>query len=88
MFFNKLFISIQIGGFWEDDLQSVVQMGFGQNQEAALSSQSFQGTNFETFSYIPNKKLHFVLHPACLKFRLEIFSVMITGYLDENGQAL
>ncbi|KAJ1685674.1 hypothetical protein LUZ63_017064 [Rhynchospora breviuscula] len=34
----------QIGGFWEDDLQSVVQMGFGQNQEAALSSQSFQGS--------------------------------------------
>ncbi|KAF3334347.1 transcription factor bHLH62 [Carex littledalei] len=36
--------SAQIGGFWEDDLQSVVQMGFVQNQEGALSSQSFQGS--------------------------------------------
>uniref|UniRef100_A0A1D1XMA9 Transcription factor bHLH62 n=1 Tax=Anthurium amnicola TaxID=1678845 RepID=A0A1D1XMA9_9ARAE len=34
----------QLGAFWEDDLQSVVQMGFGQDQEAAFSSQSFQGS--------------------------------------------
>ncbi|MQL72543.1 hypothetical protein Taro_004876 [Colocasia esculenta] len=34
----------QIGAFWEDDLQSVVQMGFGQNQEAEFSSQSFHGS--------------------------------------------
>lgn len=32
--------------FWEDDLQSVVQMGFGQNQsqETAFDSQSFHGS--------------------------------------------
>nr|CAD1820274.1 unnamed protein product [Ananas comosus var. bracteatus] len=37
--------SSQLGTFWEDDLQSVVQMGFGQTQEAAtFSSQSFHGT--------------------------------------------
>ncbi|KAJ6842810.1 transcription factor bHLH78-like [Iris pallida] len=36
--------SSQLGAFWEDDLQSVVQMGFGQNQEAVFSSQAFQGS--------------------------------------------
>ncbi|XP_008809650.1 transcription factor bHLH78-like isoform X2 [Phoenix dactylifera] len=30
-----------VGTFWEDDLQSVVQMGFGQSQENAYSSQGF-----------------------------------------------
>ncbi|XP_043711177.1 transcription factor bHLH62-like [Telopea speciosissima] len=36
----------QLSTFWEDDLQSVVQMGFGQNQsqEAALQPQSFHGS--------------------------------------------
>ncbi|CAA7396181.1 unnamed protein product [Spirodela intermedia] len=33
--------SSQLMTFWEDDLHSVVQMGAVQNQEAALSSQSF-----------------------------------------------
>nr|QOJ43696.1 bHLH transcription factor [Dracaena cambodiana] len=33
----------QLGTFWEDDLQSVVQMGFGQNQVAISSSHDFQG---------------------------------------------
>ncbi|XP_029117287.1 transcription factor bHLH62 [Elaeis guineensis] len=33
----------QLGTFWEDDLQSVVQMGFGQGQENAFSSQGFHG---------------------------------------------
>ncbi|KAJ6850177.1 transcription factor bHLH78-like [Iris pallida] len=36
--------SSQLGAFWEDDLQSVVQMGFGQNQENVFSSQAFQGS--------------------------------------------
>ena len=31
-------IDLQVPGLWEDDLQSVVQMGFGQNQQ-----QSFHG---------------------------------------------
>ncbi|OAY65411.1 Transcription factor bHLH62 [Ananas comosus] len=36
--------SSQLGTFWEDDLQSVVQMGFGQTKEAAtFSSQSLHG---------------------------------------------
>ncbi|XP_073008236.1 transcription factor bHLH62-like isoform X1 [Typha latifolia] len=30
----------QLGTFWEDDLQSVVQMGFEQNQKSAFSSQN------------------------------------------------
>ncbi|KAJ0988938.1 hypothetical protein J5N97_007294 [Dioscorea zingiberensis] len=34
----------QLCNFWEDDLQSVVQMGFTQNQEDAFSSQSFHGS--------------------------------------------
>lgn len=36
----------QFANFWEDDLQSVVQMGFGQNQsqETAFDSQSFHGS--------------------------------------------
>ncbi|KAH7683021.1 Basic helix-loop-helix (bHLH) transcription factors BEE-like plant protein [Dioscorea alata] len=34
----------QLCNFWEDDLQSVVQMGFGQNQEDAFSSQNFHGS--------------------------------------------
>ncbi|XP_042513426.1 transcription factor bHLH62 [Macadamia integrifolia] len=36
----------QLSSFWEDDLQSVVQMGFGQNQsqEAAFQPQSFHGS--------------------------------------------
>ncbi|OVA12971.1 Myc-type [Macleaya cordata] len=35
----------QLGTFWEDDLQSVVQMGFGQNQgrEMVFQSQNSQG---------------------------------------------
>lgn len=33
----------QLGALWEDDLHSVVQMGFGQNPEASLSSHNFQG---------------------------------------------
>ncbi|KAG1363430.1 transcription factor bHLH62 [Cocos nucifera] len=35
--------SSQLGTFWEDDLQSVVPMDLGQNQEIAVSSQSFHG---------------------------------------------
>ncbi|KAJ4956039.1 hypothetical protein NE237_012822 [Protea cynaroides] len=36
----------QLSSFWEDDLQSVVQMGFGQNQnqEEAFQPQSFHGS--------------------------------------------
>ncbi|KAG1331544.1 putative Transcription factor bHLH78 [Cocos nucifera] len=34
----------QLGSFWEDDLQSFIQMGFGQGQESAFSSQGFHGT--------------------------------------------
>ncbi|XP_043722476.1 transcription factor bHLH78-like [Telopea speciosissima] len=36
----------QLSTFWEDDLQSVVQMGFGQNQsqEAGFQPQSFHGS--------------------------------------------
>lgn len=33
----------QVGAFWEDDLQSVVQIGMGQGQEIVSSSQSFNG---------------------------------------------
>lgn len=33
----------QMGTFWEDDLQSVVQMDIGQTQEMVVSSQSFNG---------------------------------------------
>ncbi|XP_073014052.1 transcription factor bHLH62-like [Typha latifolia] len=36
--------SSQLGTFWEDDLHTVVQMGYGQSQEAGFpSSQSFNG---------------------------------------------
>ena len=31
----------QVGDYWEDDLHSVAQLGLGQNQEAAISSQGF-----------------------------------------------
>ncbi|PKU82750.1 Transcription factor bHLH62 [Dendrobium catenatum] len=34
----------QLGTFWDDDLRTVVQMGFSQNQENLFSSQSFQGS--------------------------------------------
>nr|XP_029118510.1 transcription factor bHLH78 isoform X2 [Elaeis guineensis] len=33
----------QLGTFWEDDLQSFIQMGFGQSQENSFSSQGFHG---------------------------------------------
>lgn len=33
----------QLGALWEDDLQSVVQIGIGQSQEIVSSSQSFHG---------------------------------------------
>ncbi|XP_077227224.1 uncharacterized protein LOC143860449 isoform X1 [Tasmannia lanceolata] len=36
--------SSQLAAFWEDDLQSVVQMGFGQNQETIFTSQTFPGS--------------------------------------------
>ncbi|KAJ0971889.1 hypothetical protein J5N97_019848 [Dioscorea zingiberensis] len=41
-------VASQLGNFWEDDLQSVVQMGYGQNQEVALSSQSFNNGTLPT----------------------------------------
>ncbi|KAL6839982.1 hypothetical protein ACP4OV_029792 [Aristida adscensionis] len=34
----------QVGNFWQDDLQSVVQMDMGQNQEIATSSNSYNGS--------------------------------------------
>ncbi|XP_068645152.1 transcription factor bHLH62-like isoform X1 [Aristolochia californica] len=34
----------QLTNFWEDDLQSVVQMGLGQNRESAFSSQMLHGS--------------------------------------------
>ncbi|XP_068665946.1 transcription factor bHLH78-like [Aristolochia californica] len=34
----------QLASFWADDLQSVVQMGFGQDQDPAFPSQTFHGT--------------------------------------------
>ncbi|KAL6613937.1 hypothetical protein ACP70R_036207 [Stipagrostis hirtigluma subsp. patula] len=34
----------QVGTFWQDDLQSVVQMDMGQNQEIATSSNSYNGS--------------------------------------------
>ncbi|XP_015688052.1 transcription factor bHLH77 isoform X1 [Oryza brachyantha] len=33
----------QVGAFWQDDLQSVVQMDMGQSQEIATSSNSYNG---------------------------------------------
>lgn len=33
---TELLLLPQLTNFWEDDLQSVVQMGFGQNQETAF----------------------------------------------------
>ncbi|KAF3780334.1 Transcription factor [Nymphaea thermarum] len=36
--------SSQLTTFWDDELQNVVQMGFGQNQEAAYTSQNFHGS--------------------------------------------
>ncbi|XP_020573116.1 transcription factor bHLH78-like [Phalaenopsis equestris] len=35
--------SCQLGTFWDDDLRTVVQMGYSQNQENVFPSQSFQG---------------------------------------------
>nr|XP_009390808.1 PREDICTED: transcription factor bHLH63-like [Musa acuminata subsp. malaccensis] len=32
---------LDVGDYWEDDLHSVAQLGLGQNQEAAISSQGF-----------------------------------------------
>lgn len=37
--------SSQLTNFWEDDLQSVVQMGFGQNQEMQLALQNVHGSS-------------------------------------------
>lgn len=34
----------QVGAFWQDDLQSVVQMDMGQSQEIATSSNSYNGS--------------------------------------------
>ncbi|XP_064954147.1 transcription factor bHLH62-like isoform X3 [Musa acuminata AAA Group] len=34
---------LDVGDYWEDDLHSVAQLGLGQNQEAAISSQGFHG---------------------------------------------
>ncbi|XP_058103188.1 transcription factor bHLH62-like isoform X2 [Magnolia sinica] len=34
----------QLANVWDDDLQSVVEMGFGQNQETAFPLQSFHGS--------------------------------------------
>ncbi|XP_008792945.1 transcription factor bHLH62-like [Phoenix dactylifera] len=36
--------SSQLGTFWEDDLQNVVPVDLGQNQEIAISSQCFHGS--------------------------------------------
>ncbi|CAN6462667.1 unnamed protein product [Victoria cruziana] len=36
--------SSQLTTFWDDELQTVVQMGFGQNQETAYTSQNFHGS--------------------------------------------
>lgn len=33
----------QLGEFWEDDLQSVAQVGYGRDQKPAFSSQSYPG---------------------------------------------
>ncbi|CAD5194733.1 unnamed protein product [Musa acuminata subsp. malaccensis] len=35
--------SSQLGEFWEDDLQSVAQVGYGRDQKPAFSSQSYPG---------------------------------------------
>lgn len=35
--------SSQLGFFWEDDLQNIVQMGIGQDQEIVASSHNFHG---------------------------------------------
>jgi hypothetical protein len=36
--------ALQVGAFWQDDLQSVVQMDMGQSQEIATSSNSYNGS--------------------------------------------
>lgn len=40
---TELLLLPQLTNYWEDDLQSVVQMGFGQNHETAFQSQNCHG---------------------------------------------
>ncbi|XP_072965500.1 transcription factor bHLH78-like [Typha angustifolia] len=42
-FLNGINDTSQLGTFWEDDLQSYVQMDVGQNPEMSISAQSFHG---------------------------------------------
>lgn len=55
--FIKLLILIQLGEFWGADLQSVAQIGFGQNQETAFSSQSFHGKSIRRLKVHYTKKI-------------------------------
>lgn len=44
--------ALQVGAFWQDDLQSVVQMDMGQSQEIATSSNSYNGRQVSSSYYL------------------------------------